>query len=246
MNLNTIRRSGAFLLSLLLILSLAVVPAAADDPAPAPTPTPTPDPTVAVANLSFSPTEKTMAVNDTAKLTVTVSPDNATEKLTWSVEDPTSSGVVELAPNANGRECTVTAKKPGSATIKVVSEKGKEATCTVTVSGVVLDETSLTMLVGEMKSLAAQTYGKAANSSTGVVWSSTNISVAEVIDGRITGHYPGVATITASAGSYSASAPSRCRKMWRTPSTSPQARGRRCRSPDCEATFKTARAISSV
>ncbi len=206
MNLHTIRRSGAFLLSLLLTLSLAVVPAAAD---PAPTPIPTPDPTVTVTGLSFSSTEtekvKTMAVNDTATLTVIVTPADATEKLTWSVENPTSSGVVELVPNANGRECTVTAKKPGSATIKVASEGGKAATCTVTVSGVVLDETSLTMLVGEMKSLAAQTYGKAVNSSTGVVWSSTNISVAEVIDGRITGHYPGVATITASAGSYSAS-----------------------------------------
>ena len=80
-----------------------------------------------VTGVSLDKTTLTLAVNDTGKLTATVTPDNATNKnVTWK-----SSNTSVATVSADG---TVTAMKAGTATITVTTaDGGKTATCTVTV-----------------------------------------------------------------------------------------------------------------
>lgn len=80
-----------------------------------------------VTGVSLDKTTLTLAVNDTGKLTSTVTPDNATNKnVTWK-----SSNTSVATVSADG---TVTAKNAGTATITVTTaDGGKTATCTVIV-----------------------------------------------------------------------------------------------------------------
>ena len=73
--------------------------------------------------------------------------------------------------------------------------RGFTATREVECSGIALSKTSMTLLVNESESLSFPCYGAA--SGKNVVWSSSNPSVADAAAGRITGHYPGTATVTA-------------------------------------------------
>ena len=83
--------------------------------------------TVPVTGVTLNKTSTSLYVGETAQLTATVLPDNATNKnVTWSTSDPS------VATVENG---TVTAVGRGTATITVTTEDGtKTATCTVTVS----------------------------------------------------------------------------------------------------------------
>ena len=135
---------------------------------------------VAVTNVSLNQTSLTMTVGDTQTLTATVSPSNATDKsVTWS-----SSNTSVATVNSSG---LVTAKAAGTATITVTTnDGGKKATCSVTVkaqtvsvTGVSLDRTSMSMTVGDTQTLTATvTPFNATNKS--VIWSSSNTSVATV------------------------------------------------------------------
>lgn len=126
-----------------------------------------------------------------------------TEELVWSVESLSPGGTAALTKNEDGTR-TFAGKDPGEFKVKVAAEDGEPYDeCTVTVSGVILDTASLRMLVGDTKTLTARCFGNAPEESA-IVWNSTNISVAEVIDGRVIGHYPGKTTITATAGAYKA------------------------------------------
>lgn len=157
---------------------------------------PVPVTSIALTGIGSDP----LTVGSSATLTATLTPEDATEALKWSVVG--AADVVTLTPN--GSSCTATAKKPGEVTVKVATEDGAHsAECTITVSGIVLDASSLDMITGDTQTLTARSYGKAPAAST-IVWTSTNISVAEVTDGRVRGHYPGTATITAAAGAYKA------------------------------------------
>ena len=93
----------------------------------------------------------------------------------------------------------VTAVAPGKTKITAVSNVNKEksAECEVTVSGITLNKTSLTLLVGRTESLTYSAFGAAADN--GIVWTTSNPSVAEVFGGIISAHYEGTATITATA-----------------------------------------------
>ncbi|SDB25488.1 PASTA domain, binds beta-lactams, partial [Ruminococcaceae bacterium FB2012] len=84
------------------------------------------DPLIIYADsISLDKTSLTLDVGETAKLTATVLPSNATDKsLTWS------SSNTSVATVSGG---TVTAKGAGSATITVRTTNGKTATCAVTV-----------------------------------------------------------------------------------------------------------------
>ena len=73
----------------------------------------------------------------------------------------------------------------------------------VAVTGVMLDQTSLSLSVGETASLKASVTPSNADSQT-VTWTSSRPSVARVSDGTVTGVAEGEATITASAGGKSA------------------------------------------
>ncbi|MBD3921678.1 S-layer homology domain-containing protein [Paenibacillus sp. PR3] len=85
--------------------------------------------TVAVDGVSIQETNVKLSVGNTKQLTATVTPSNATNKdVTWSVLD--NSDVVTV-----DQKGLVTAKKAGSATVKVVTVDGaKSAQTTITVS----------------------------------------------------------------------------------------------------------------
>lgn len=91
---------------------------------------------VSVTGVTLSSSTLSMAINQTAQLTATVNPSNATNKaVTWSTSNSNVASVV------NG---LVTAKTAGNATITVTTaDGGKTATCVVTVSDDTLSSISL-------------------------------------------------------------------------------------------------------
>lgn len=87
-------------------------------------------PFVPATGLTLSPTSVTLSLNggkynQTAQLTATLTPSNATDELTW-----TSSNTSVATVDANG---LVTAVARGTATITARDENGHSATCTVRV-----------------------------------------------------------------------------------------------------------------
>ena len=152
---------------------------------------------VAVESVSISPESLTLTEGESFKLTASISPENASEKyVTWS-SDNTSVAAVD-------DDGTISAKKAGSATITVkTNDGGKTAICSVTVkaaevpvTGVSLNESSLTLTEGETYTLTATVYPSNATDKS-VTWSSNNTSVVTVSSsGVVTAIKAGSATIT--------------------------------------------------
>ena len=138
------------------------------------------------------------SAGQTASLTATVSPSNATNKsVTWTSSNPSvatvsSSGVVTAVAN-------------GTATITATTADGsnKTATCAVTVNipvkatGVTLNQTSLTLTSAGQTATLQATVSPSNASNKNVTWSSSNPSVATVSNGVVTAVANGTATITA-------------------------------------------------
>ena len=148
---------------------------------------------VPVTGVSLSQTSAKLHFGETLALTATVTPANATNKrVTWSSSNQDVATVDE-----NG---VVTAKTEGTATITATTaDGGKKATCTVTVSyvlvtGVSLSQTSAAIEVGETLKLTA-TIAPENASYKGVTWSSSNETIATVADGVVTGKTAGMTTI---------------------------------------------------
>ena len=140
---------------------------------------------------------------DSYTLIATVTPSNATDKtVTWSSSDPSVASVT-----TSGK---ITALKAGTATITAKAGT-KTATCEVTVAakvievtGITLDRTTLSMIESDTYTLTATiTPSNATNKA--VTWSSSDPSVASVTtSGKITALKSGAATITAKAGTKTA------------------------------------------
>ena len=136
---------------------------------------------------------------ETATITATVKPDNATDKtVTWSSSNPTKAAV-----DQNG---IVTALAEG--TVDIIAKAGdKTALCqvavrssSVPVESVTLDKYSLDLSVGETTTLTATVKPDNATDKT-VTWSSSNPSIATVDQaGMVSALAPGSATITVMAG----------------------------------------------
>ncbi len=155
--------------------------------------------TVAVESVTLDKSSLELTEGETATLTATVKPDNATNKtVTWS-SDKTSVATVD----ANGK---VTAVAEGTATI-TAKAGDKTATCSVTVKknviaveSVTLDITSTILNTGETLTLTATVKPDNATDKT-VTWSSSNSSVATVdANGKVTAVAQGTAIVTAKAG----------------------------------------------
>ena len=155
--------------------------------------------TVAVESVTLDKSSLELTEGETATLTATVKPDNATNKtVTWS-SDKTSVATVD----ANGK---VTAVAEGTATI-TAKAGDKTATCSVTVKknviaveSVTLDITSTILNTGETLTLTATVKPDNATNKT-VTWSSNNSSVATVdANGKVTAVAQGTAIVTAKAG----------------------------------------------
>lgn len=94
---------------------------------------PTPDPDIAVSSIALSQTELALNEGQTANLSATITPSNATDKaVTWSSSDKSIATV-----NAQGK---VTAIKAGEAIITATASNGLKAICKVIVRGEVTGE----------------------------------------------------------------------------------------------------------
>ena len=149
---------------------------------------------IPVESVSLDKANLELTEGETAQLTATVLPDNATNKnVTWSTSNASIATV-----DANGE---VTAVSAGTATITATAD-GKSATCTVTVTaatvpvtGVTLNKTSTSLYVGDTETLTATVEPSDATNKT-VTWTSSNPSVATVENGVVTAVGAGTATIT--------------------------------------------------
>ena len=170
-----------------------------------PEPEPEPEP-VAVTSVSLEPETLTLSQGESAILTATVLPEDATDKsITWTSDDETVATV-----DATG---TVTAVAEGTATITVTTTDGSfTATCAVTVmaeyipvASITVDPESHTMMETEVITLTATVLPEDATDPT-VTWTSSDDAVASVSDsGVVTALAAGTATITATSGNQTAS-----------------------------------------
>ena len=154
---------------------------------------------VAVESVTLDKSSLELNEGETATLTATVKPDNASDKtVTWS-----SSKTSVATVDANGK---VTAVAEGNATI-TAKAGNKSATCSVTVTknvvaveSITLDKSSLELNEGETATLVATVKPDNATNKT-VTWSSSRTSVATVdANGTVTAVAEGSATISAKAG----------------------------------------------
>ena len=150
--------------------------------------------TVSTESVTLDKTTLSLAVGETAQLTATVKPDDATDKnVAWTSSD------ASVAKVDNGK---VTAVKAGKATITAKCG-GKTAECAVTVTvptgSVTLDKTTLSLAVGETAQLTATVNPDDATDKN-VAWASSDESVAKVDNGKVTAVKAGKATITAKCG----------------------------------------------
>ena len=152
-----------------------------------------------VTSITLDRTSVSLRTNETVTLTATVNPDDATDKtVTWS----SSNSYV-----ATVKDGVVTAVSPGTATI-TARAGDQTATCTVMVgatpvTGISLNKTSVSLKVNESVTLTATVTPADATDKT-VTWSSSNTGVATVKNGVVTAVKAGTATITAKAGTKSA------------------------------------------
>lgn len=151
---------------------------------------------VYVTSIALSKTSMTMETGTTQKLTATITPSNATNKtLSWRSSNENVAYV-----NSEG---VVSAITPGTANIIAIATdgSGKNANCVVTVknkqlaTGITLNKTSATIWNGDKLTLKATVTPS--DASQNVTWKSSNINVATVSNGVVTGIGKGTATITA-------------------------------------------------
>ena len=153
--------------------------------------------TIAVTGVMLSQTSVELTEGESIRLAATVSPGNATDKtIIWSSDNETVATVSSAGD--------VVAKVPGIANISVKThDGGMTATCRVTVvskkisvSGVSLDNATLSMIEGETRTLKAAVTPEDATDKS-VTWSSDNTSVADVTStGVVVAKSPGTASIT--------------------------------------------------
>jgi len=152
---------------------------------------------VAVSGVTLNKTSASLFVGGTETLTAAIAPDDAANKsVTWS------SGNTDVATVSTSG--LVTGVSAGTVNITVTTaDGGKIASCAVTVSnvavsGVTLNKTSTSLLVGGTETLTA-TIAPANATNKNVSWNSSNNSIATVYNGVVTGLGAGTATITVTA-----------------------------------------------
>lgn len=159
---------------------------------------------ISVESVSVDPQTLTLNNGETAQLTATVLPENASNKtISWVTDNP---DVVTV--NSDG---LVSAVGKGSAVITVRTHDGdKMATCNVTVlipvTGITLEPDELSLKVGSEYELISEVLPSNA-SNQNIIWTSSNTSVADVDEnGKLTAVALGeaVVTVTSEDGGFKA------------------------------------------
>lgn len=164
--------------------------------------------TVTLASTALSiDSAKTLAKGETAALTVTHTPENATDKaqVTWT-SDNTAVATVDTSG-------VVTAVGPGSANIKAAIGSVESNACVVTVTvattALTMSDTTLTLSKGGADgNLTVTVTPSDATDTDGIVWASSNTSVATVtgsgLSATVSPVGAGTANITATLNGKSA------------------------------------------
>lgn len=141
-------------------------------------------------SIKLSKSSATIYVDETLKLTATITPNNATSDLTWSSSMPKIATV--------SKDGEVKGIGVGKTTITVTTSNKKKASCEVTVGirpeAIDIPET-LTVAQGSKKNIDVSIFPKGA--VTTLTWSSSDSDIASVSsDGEVSGLKTGRATIT--------------------------------------------------
>ena|GEM_PF-1512 len=148
-------------------------------------------------------------------LSATVAPWNSTNPLViWSVNDP-ELATLTSTNSTTGAPVTVIANssgKAGTVTVTVTADDGRvtdEVVVTiqpVEVTGITLENTSITLLSGASETLIAAIAPENATDKA-ITWTTSDNTVATVTSGTVTANTTkaGIATITATIGSFTAS-----------------------------------------
>ena len=151
---------------------------------------------------------------DTNRVKVNPVPSNSVftyAGVTWSVVN--GSGVPDqsvirvvkdpASVDVNGCSAVVTVVGPGEATLVVTSGEA-EGRCTVEIPGITLrgnvlqiQNDSLSLKEGDVEQLIVDPWGSAKNLVSNILWESSDSSVVDVYNGRITARTPGTVKITA-------------------------------------------------
>lgn len=166
---------------------------------------------VQVSGITLNKSTATVNIGETVTLSATVLPSNATDKtVTWSTSSST------LATVSNG---VVTGKAEGKVTI-TAKAGAYSASCevevkAVAVTGVSLNNTTLSMGIGDVSSLTA-TVAPSNATNKSVSWTSSNNAAVTVdSNGTITGVSAGtsIITVTTSDGGFTASCTVTCKSI---------------------------------
>lgn len=173
---------------------------------------------VSLEDLTLSASSLSLKVNQTGTITATTSPEGLTEKvlLLWVVSNPR---VASVKADDSGKSVTLTALAPGSATLTASNEDGSvKATAQLEVSHVALEairlnETALSLKVGETRNLTASVSPENITEPFEPVWTSGDKKVVTIaVDendkkkATITAVSAGSATVTVANAGISASA----------------------------------------
>ena len=132
----------------------------------------------------------------------TVNSVNITAKAVNSKATITGTGKVELSGGTNTQKIVVKAENGDTRTYYIDIIRSTENI--ISLKGISLDKTELSMFNGETKTLTVKYNPSNTTDSKSVVWSSSDNSVATVKDGKVVAIGKGEATITAKVGSYTA------------------------------------------
>ena len=131
-----------------------------------------------------------------------VSSVNITAKTVNSKATVTGVGKVELSSGTNNHKVVVKAENGDTRTYYIDIIRSTENM--IPLKGISFDKNELSMFNGETKTLTVKYNPSNTTDNKSVVWTSSDISVATVKDGKVTAIGKGEATITAKVGKYTA------------------------------------------
>lgn len=164
-----------------------------------------------VANMPADPS----VFSATANLSVSITPADTTDDktITWTSSNPK---IATVKANKTTQDAVISAVSAGETVITAKSQNGKTAKCKVQVNAPIysLKLTNLntetdssaasTLYVGQSITLTADYMPKNTTSDTRILWNSSDPSVANVIDGKVTALSKGTTIISASMAGFSA------------------------------------------